>query len=500
MWTRDRLFIGGQWLQPEGTEWLDVVSPTTEASFGRVPSATAPDVEWAVNAARRAFDGGPWPRMSLDERAEGLTRFVAAFERRTAEAVDLQIDEMGGVRKFLGPATHGVGPFLRRMIADGRAIPLRDVRDGVTGKVVVLREPLGVVAGIVPWNAPVMAAMTKVLPSLLMGCPILLKPAPESPLSAYLLAEAFDEAGLPPGLLSVLPGGVAVGQSLVSHPGVDMVTFTGSTGAGRQIAATCGQQMKPAALELGGKSAAVILDDADLDRYLAVIVDNALRNTGQVCVATTRILVARSQHDDVVDRLVDAVAAMKVGDPHDPQTDFGPLASARQRERVEGYIATGRDEGAKVVLGGGRPPGFDRGWFVEPTIFVGVDPSMTIAQEEIFGPVLAVLPYGSDDEAVAIANDSPYGLGGAVYTSDPERALAVASRIRTGTCSVNDGLPAGGGGPFGGYKQSGLGRERGPEGLESFLELKSVAFGTDPPPRAQAIVQPPSMTSVEPVM
>ena len=474
---RDTLFIGGAWAAPFGDEWLEVISPTTEEPFGRVPSASTADVDRAVAAARQAFETGPWPLLPFDERAEALTRFVAAFERRASQAVDLQIDEMGGVRKFLTPTTLGARPFLQRMIDDGRTVPVREVRQGATGPVVVLREPLGVVAGIVPWNAPVMAALTKVLPALLMGCPILLKPAPESPLSAYLLADAFEEAGLPPGLLSVIPGGVPTGQYLVGHIGVDMVTFTGSTVAGRQIGAACGEQVKPAALELGGKSAAVVLDDADLDRHLGVIVDNALRNTGQVCVATTRILVAASQHDTVVDRLVDAVAAMTIGDPHAMETDFGPLATARQREKVEGFIASGRDEGAKVVLGGGRPAGLDRGWFVEPTIFVNVEPSMTIAQEEIFGPVLAVLPYRDDDEAVAIANDSAYGLGGAVYSADADRALAVAGRIRTGTCSINDGLPAGGGGPFGGYKQSGLGRERGPEGLASFLETKSVAFG-----------------------
>jgi betaine-aldehyde dehydrogenase len=456
--------------------WLEVVSPTTEEVIGRVPEAGAADVDRAVAAARAAFDTGPWPRLSFDERARGLERFLACFERRAAEAVDLQIDEMGGVRKFLGPATLGATPFLTRMIADGRTIPFREVRDGVAGPVVVLREPLGVVAGIVPWNAPVMAALTKILPALLMGCPILLKPAPESPLSALVLAETFDEAGLPPGLLSVLPGGVATGEALVAHPGVDMVSFTGSTAAGQRIAATCGAQVKPAALELGGKSAAIILDDADLGRYLPSVIDNALRNTGQVCVATTRILVPRTRHDEIVDRLVDAVAAMTVGDPHDQRTDFGPLASVRQRVRVEGYVATGRYEGAKVVLGGGRPAGLDRGWYVEPTIFVNVDPAMAIARQENFGPVLAVLAYDGDDEALAIANDSDYGLGGAVYSSDPDRALTVAARIRTGTCQINDGLPAGGGGPFGGYKQSGLGRERGPEGLESFLELKSVAF------------------------
>jgi betaine-aldehyde dehydrogenase len=290
------------------------------------------------------------------------------------------------------------------------------------------------------------------------------------------LADAFEAAGLPEGLVSVLPGRVEVGEYLVSHKGIDMVTFTGSAGAGQRIAATCGEQLKRATLELGGKSAAIVLQDADLDRHFPTLVDNSMRNTGQVCVATTRLLVHQSQHDDFVDRLTDFVGGMAVGDPHKDDTDFGPLASRRQRDRVEGYIATGLGEGAKVVLGGGRPAGIERGWFIEPTIFVQVDNSMTIAQEEIFGPVLAVMSYRTEDEAVAVANDSPYGLGGAVYTSDLDRGLAIASQVRTGTCAINDGLPAGGGGPFGGYKRSGLGRERGPEGLHEFLELKSVSF------------------------
>jgi betaine-aldehyde dehydrogenase len=476
MWTRDRLFIGGQWEAPLGREVLEVVSPTTEEVVGRVPLATPGDIDRAVEAAHRAFDAGPWSRLSIPERGEYLRRFGEEFSARAAEAVELQIDEMGGIRKFLGPTTSGVVPFINRAIEDAGSIAPIETRDGVAGKVAVLREPVGVVAGIVPWNAPVMAAVTKLIPSLLMGCPILLKPAPESPLSAYLLADAFEAAGLPEGLVSVLPGGVDVGEYLVSHSGVDMVTFTGSAAAGQRIAVTCAEQLKRATLELGGKSAAIVLQDADLDRYFPTLVDNAMRNTGQVCVATTRLLVHESQHDDFVDRLTELVAGMTVGDPHNEGTDFGPLASRRQLDRVEGYIARGQEEGAKVVLGGRRPAGIERGWFIEPTIFVQVDNGMTIAQEEIFGPVLAVMSYGTEDEAVAIANDSPYGLGGAVYTSDPDRGLAIASRLRTGTCAINDGLPAGGGGPFGGYKRSGLGRERGPEGLHEFLELKTVSL------------------------
>jgi betaine-aldehyde dehydrogenase len=478
MWTRDSLFIGGQWVMPLGDQTLDVVSPTTEEVCGNVPLATPGDVDRAVEAAHGAFDTGPWTRLSIAERADYLRRFGDEFTSRAAEALDLQIDEMGGIRKFLGPATFGVVPFINRVIQDAESIALVEERAGVAGKVAVLREPVGVVAGIVPWNAPVMSAITKLIPSLLMGCPILLKPAPESPLSAYLLADAFEAAGFPEGVVSVLPGGVEVGEHLVAHEGIDMVTFTGSGAAGQRIAATCAQQLKRVTLELGGKSAAIVLQDAELDRYFPTLVDNSFRNTGQVCVATTRLLVHESQHDDFVDRLIDFVAGMTVGDPHDEGTGFGPLASLRQRERVERYISSGREEGAKVVLGGGRPAGLDRGWFVEPTIFVNVDNSMTIAREEIFGPVLVVLPYGTEDEAVAIANDSVYGLGGAVYTADPDHGLAIASRLRTGTCAINNGLPAGGGGPFGGYKHSGLGRERGPEGLHEFLELKSITLPT----------------------
>ena len=349
------------------------------------------------------------------------------------------------------------------------------------GKVVVMRQPVGVVGAVIPWNAPVQVAITKLFPALLMGCPIVIKPAPESPISAYLLAEAIQEAGIPEGVVSFVAGDSSIGSYLVGHSDIDMVTFTGSSVGGQAIAARCGELLRPVTLELGGKSAAIVLEGVDMKDHLPQLVGNSLRNSGQICISTNRILVHRSQRDEFTDQLVDFVASMKVGDPHEPDTDFGPLAASRRRDRVENYIASGTEQGAKIVLGGGRP-GIDKGWFVEPTVFIDVENDMRIAREEIFGPVLSILTYDSEDQAIAIANDSEYGLGGAVFGDDLEHALYVASRIHTGTCAINEAPPSGGGGPFGGLKHSGMGCERGPEGLESFLETKSISLpaGFDP--------------------
>jgi betaine-aldehyde dehydrogenase len=328
-----------------------------------------------------------------------------------------------------------------------------------------------------------MVAVTKLFPSLLMGCPVVLKPAPESPLSAYVIAEAIKAAGLPEGVVSIVNGGVEAGAYLVGHQGVDFVTFTGSRGGGRAIATACGDRLRPVVLELGGKSAAVILPGVDMVPYIGSLVGNSLRNSGQICISTNRVLVQEDDRDTVVGQLAEYVSRMKIGDPHDADTDFGPLAAARQRDNAERFIASGLAEGAKVVLGGGRPPAQAKGWYIEPTIFVDVDNRMEIAQEEIFGPVLSVISYRDEDEAIAIANDSVYGLGGAVFAADVEHGLDVAAQIVTGTCAVNGGPPSGGGGPFGGRKQSGLGCERAVEGLESFLELKSVALPAGYEPR-----------------
>jgi aldehyde dehydrogenase (NAD+) len=305
---------------------------------------------------------------------------------------------------------------------------------------------------------------------------VIVKCAPETPLSVYLVAEAAIEAGLPEGVLSILAGGRELGEYLVTHPGVDRVSFTGSSAAGRRVAELCGGLLRGVTLELGGKSAAVLLDDLDLDRHVGAIIASSLPNNGQVCYATTRVLVPKSRSSEIVRRLVEQVGTMTVGDPHSSDTDFGPLVAARQRDRVEGYIKSGQDEGAKIALGGGRPDGLTTGWYVEPTIFIEVDSSMRIAREEIFGPVLCVQEYEDEDQAVAIANDSDYGLGGAVFTDDLQRGLTMAARIRTGTCKVNEAPPGGGGAPFGGVKSSGLGRERGREGHDSYFELSSITL------------------------
>jgi aldehyde dehydrogenase (NAD+) len=475
MITRDTFFIGARWVRPAGSGSIDVISPITEEPIGRVPDSTPADIDRAVTAARRAFDVGPWPRMSLSERGEFLLRMAELLEPRIPEAIDLQINEMGGTRKFIQTFTPPPKPQVQHAIDVAREIPLREVRDGYLGKVVVFREPIGVVAGIIPWNGPFAAVMSKMLPALLTGCPIIIKPSPETPLSAYLIADALDQVGLPPGTISIVPGGREVGEYLVSHPGVDKVTFTGSTAAGRRVGAICGEQIKPVTLELGGKSAAIVLEDVDLDRDLPVLIHSSMPNNGQACVATTRILAPQSRYQELVDRLTAAIGSMKVGNPLEHDTDFGPLAASRQRDRVEGYIKAGVDAGARIALGGGRPP-IKRGWYVEPTVFTHVNNSMRIAQEEIFGPVVVVMAYSTLDEAIRTANDSEYGLGGGVFTSNIERGLCVAAQLKTGSCVINDGLLAGGGGPFGGYKRSGIGREFGPEGVANHYQLKSVSL------------------------
>jgi aldehyde dehydrogenase (NAD+) len=476
-------FIGGDWRTASGGDQLEVISPSTEEIVGRVPVTGPAEIDLAVATARSAFTDGPWSRMSLADRAGYLRRFAAELQTRRDQSVELQIDEMGGTRQFISANVDGIGPFLERMVADAALVRFREVRDGTVGKVVVTREPVGVTAAVTPWNSPVMVAVTKLFPSLLMGCPVVLKPAPESPLSAYVIAEAVAAAGLPAGVVSIVNGGMEAGAYLVGHPGVDFVTFTGSRGGGRAIATACGDRLRPVVLELGGKSAAVILPGVDMGPYIPSLVANSLRNCGQICISTNRVLVQQDDRDTVVEQLADYVSRMKVGDPHDADTDFGPLAAARQRDNAERFIASGLAEGAKVVLGGGRPAAQPKGWYVEPTIFTDVDNRMTIAQEEIFGPVLSVISYRDQDEAIAIANDSQYGLGGVVFAADVEHGLEVAAKIITGTCSVNGGPPSGGGGPFGGRKQSGLGCERAVEGLESFLELKSVALPAGYEPR-----------------
>jgi len=475
MTTYDRLFIGGDWVEPSSTAVIDVVSPTTLELVGRTPEAQVADVDRAVAAAREAFDHGPWPRMSPAERAAVLAKAAEAIRNDMQGISELITNEMGSPVSW-GLLAQVLAPT---MILDyyaglGSTFGFDTVKDGLLGPVLVTKEPVGVVAAITAWNVPLFLATAKLAPALLAGCSVVFKPAPETPLDANRLAEILAEAGLPKGVLSVVPAGREVGEHLVNHPGVDKVSFTGSSAAGRKIGAACGANLKRVSLELGGKSAAILLDDVDLETSLPLLLPNAIMNNGEACISLTRILAPRDRYTEITDALVDQVRALKVGDPLDPATEVGPLVAERQRDRVENYIRIGQEEGAKVAVGGGRPEGIDKGWFVEPTVFVDVDNSMRIAQEEIFGPVLSVIPYDDEADAVRIANDSDYGLCGAVFSRDNDRGLGVARQVRTGTYMVNSNIPIDFSSPFGGYKASGVGREFGEEGLELFLEKKTI--------------------------
>jgi aldehyde dehydrogenase (NAD+) len=473
----DRLFIGGDWIDPEGTGTIDVISPVTEEVVGRVPDGTEADIDKAVAAARRAFDHGPWPRMTPAERGEILRAVATQIMAEMGDMAEIITREMGSPITFSGMGQVLAPTMIFNYYADlAASYAFDEVRTGMLNpQVLVTKEPVGVVGAIAPWNVPLFIAAAKLAPSLAAGCTVVYKPAPETPFDAFRLAEIFTDAGLPKGVLSVIPAGREVSEHLVTHEGVDKISFTGSGVGGKRIGGLCGERLKRCTLELGGKSAAIILDDADLAATMPQLLPNAIMNNGQACIAQTRILAPRSRYGEVVDAVVSSVSAMKVGDPMDPATEVGPVVAERQRTRIEGFLQSGREEGATVSLGGGRPD-IAKGWYVEPTVFSDVDNKMRIAQEEIFGPVLVVIPYDGDDNAVEIANDSNYGLCGSVWTGDNDRGLGVARRVRTGTYMLNAPVPIDFSTPFGGFKESGVGREFGPEGLESFLEMKSIAL------------------------
>ncbi|MCB1704087.1 MAG: aldehyde dehydrogenase [Halioglobus sp.] len=479
----ERFFIGNEWKTPSSTDTFKVINPATEEVIASVPAARQADVDAAVMAAREAFDHGPWPRMSPSERADCMKELSAALQQDIPGMAALITREMGCPISF-SMAGQTFAPIMVLDYFAGLAatFPFEQDRQGMMGPVKVRQEPVGVVAAITPWNVPLFTAMLKLAPALAAGCTVVLKPAQETPLDAFALAEALARTSIPPGVVNIVPADREVSQYLVSHPGVDKVSFTGSTTAGRKIGAICGEQIKRCTLQLGGKSAAIVLDDSDLNDVIPKLLPSALMNTGQACVAQTRILASRARYSETVEALVAAVAAMKVGDPLDQASDVGPLFARHHRERVESYIALGREEGATVATGGARPAGLDKGWYVEPTVFTGVDNSMRIAQEEIFGPVLVVIPYDNEDDAVAIANDSNYGLSGSVWCKDVERGLDIARQVRTGTYGVN-GQGMDFHSPFGGYKQSGLGRELGPEGLGEFCEYKTITLPGDYQPQ-----------------
>jgi acyl-CoA reductase-like NAD-dependent aldehyde dehydrogenase len=474
----DSLFIGGNWVAPSSTHRITAIAASTEEVIGSTPEAQEADVDAAVVAARRAFlDPAGWAHWSPADRATAMERLADILERRAEEIVQ-RVSAQNGMPVAVARQLEGSFPvaLLRYYAGLAWESSFEEMRQGLFGgNIQVRREPLGVVGAIVPWNFPQTLAAFKYAPALAAGCTLIIKPSPETVLDSYVFAEAVAEAGLPSGVINVVPAGRDVSAYLVAHPGVDKISFTGSTAAGRDIGEVCGKLLKPVTLELGGKSAAIVLDDADLDLETVGqdLFTATLLNNGQTCFLGTRVLAPRTRYTEIVDLFTAFTEALTVGSSLDEATQIGPLATAAQRDRVEGYIAKGRGDGARITCGGGRPAGMDKGWFVEPTVFADVDNDHAIAQQEIFGPVLSIIPYGDDRDAVRIANDSDYGLGGTVWTGDPDRGLAVAAQIQTGTIGVNTYLPDPVA-PFGGVKASGLGRELGPEGLHSYQQFKSI--------------------------
>ncbi|MFF7521629.1 aldehyde dehydrogenase [Streptomyces pseudovenezuelae] len=478
MITYGRLFIGGTWVEPNNPELLDISSPHDRSVTGRAAQAQPADIDRAVAAARASFEAGEWRLTPPAERIATLRRFNALREENAEKIAHLISLENGSAGWFTRAGQPGLTrqanaylkaaeefPWEETLVPSDPASPVRSV---------VRREAVGVVAAVIPWNSPFSSATSKIIPALLAGNSVILKVSPENSLSMGFLAELLEQVGLPDGVVSVLPADRETSEYLVSHPDVDKIAFTGSTRAGRRIAAIAGEQLKRVSLELGGKSAAIILPDADMDRAVAGVKFGSLLNNGESCIAQTRILAPRSRYEEVVAGLKELVESLKVGDPNDPDTFIGPMIRPDQQERVRDYIQIGIDEGARLVTGGPHvPEGLEKGNYVTPTVFADVDNSMRIAQEEIFGPVLVVIAYDDEDEAVRIANDSEYGLSGGVWSADEAHALEVARRVRTGTVTVN-GASIAFDGPFGGFKASGIGREYGAVGLGTYTEYKTI--------------------------
>jgi acyl-CoA reductase-like NAD-dependent aldehyde dehydrogenase len=476
----DRLFIAGVWTEPSDPELLDIRSPHDREVLGRAAQARPADVDRAVAAARAAFDEGPWPRTAPAERIAVLRRLNALREENAERIAALMSAENGSAGWFMRAGQAGLtrqaNAYLKAAEELGWEETLTPSDPAATARSVVRREPIGVVAAVIPWNSPFSAALAKIIPALLAGNTVVLKVSPENSLSMDLLAGLLAQAGVPEGVISVLPADRETSEYLVSHPDVDKIAFTGSTAAGRRIASIAGAQLKRVSLELGGKSAAVILPDADVRQAVQGLKFASLLNNGEACIAQTRILAPRGRYEEVVTAVKELVESLKVGDPGDPDTFIGPMVRRDQQQRVRDYIALGIEEGARLVTGGPQiPAGLEGGYYVTPTVFADVDNSMRIAQEEIFGPVLVVIGYDDEDDAVRIANDSEYGLSGGVWSADEAHALAVARRLRTGTVTVN-GASIGFDGPFGGFKASGIGREYGAAGLNQYVEYKTVTL------------------------
>ena len=478
----DSLFIGGQWVKPSTDAKIDVIAPATEQLYVSVPDAQEVDIDRAVAAARQAFDHGPWPRMRHSERAAYLRAIAAKLTERAADIAQIWPNEMGIVHSFARAFARTIGAIYEYYAGLADTFPFEERHDNPPGGgsiALLVREPVGVVGAIVPWNAPINIMAYNIAPALLAGCTVVVKSSPEAPGHAYIMAEIAAAVGLPPGVLNIVTADRINSERLVRHPGVDKIAFTGSSAAGKRIASLCTERVARFTLELGGKSAGVILDDYDIEKAAQSIAGPACALTGQICSSLTRIIVTRHRHDALVDALSSIFKAVRIGDPFDPQTRLGPLATGRQRERVENLISRAISAGTTLATGGHRPAHLPRGFYIEPTVFANVDNDSTIAREEIFGPVLCVIPAKDEAHAVELANDTVYGLNNSVFTEDPDRAYRVARQLRSGTVGHNvfrSDMMIG----FGGFKQSGVGREGGVDGLRPYLEGKTIILDAAP--------------------
>jgi acyl-CoA reductase-like NAD-dependent aldehyde dehydrogenase len=476
----DKLFIGGEWVAPHGPNVIEIENPADEEIVARVAHADATDMDRAVAAAREAFDNGPWPRTPPLARMAKLMEMIDHLETRVPELATAWTAQIGGLSTASGPMHGGSVAGLRGIASLGERFQWEERRPGMAvDTVCIVREPVGVVAAIAPWNGPFAIMANKVFYSLIAGCTVIMKPSPETPLEAYIIAEAAEAAGLPAGTVNLVPADREAADHLVHSKLIDKVTFTGSSAAGMHIASVCGSNMTRCTLELGGKSAAIIRDDFPIEAAAGILGNTITVMSGQVCAMLSRAIVPKARHDELAEAIAGVMKGVKIGHPTDPETQLGPLAMRRQRDRVEMYIEAGKGSGADLVTGGQRPAHLNKGYFIEPTLFANVDNQSRIAQEEIFGPVLCLIPAEDEEDAIRIANQSEFGLNGSVFTNDPQAAYDIARQIRTGVVGQN-GMRMEWTAPFGGFKKSGIGREGGDEGIWAYTETKTILLDGAP--------------------